>query len=131
MLVRGSALGFVLALAAMFGLHWPLQSEALNGLALFLALTAFVYPGALLAQRAGRAVAAAEIAVGAVVFVTAWLGVAQHPLWLAAGYLAHGIWDWGHHIGRIPTRTAGWFPPACAVFDIVIAGYAAWLSMSL
>lgn len=131
MLVRGAALGFVLAAVAMFGLHWPLESEALNGLALFLAFTGCVYPGALLAQPAGRGVAASEISVAAAVFFCAWMGLAWHPLWIALGYLGHGIWDWGHHAERIPTRTAKWFPPACAVFDIVIAGYAAWISMSL
>ncbi len=127
---RGAALGAILAGVAIFGIHWPLESEALNGLALFLALTACTYPGALLAQSTGRAVAAAELALAAAVFATAWLGIAHDPLWLAAGYLAHGIWDWGHHIGRIPTRTAGWFPPACAVFDLIVAVYAAWLAVA-
>lgn len=126
---RAALLGAVLAAAAIAGLHWPLEGEALNGLALFLALTACVYPGALLAQSTGRAVAAAELLVGAAVFAAAWLGVAHHPLWLAAGYLGHGLWDWGHHAGRVATRTAGWFPPACGVFDIVIAAYAAWLAV--
>jgi len=129
MLGRAAALGAILAVFAIFGLHWPLEDEALNGLALFLAFTACVYPGALLAQQAGRRVAAAEIAVAAAVFAAAWLGVAHHPLWLAAGYLTHGIWDWGHHINRIPTRTTKWFPPACAAFDVVVAGYAALLAM--
>ncbi len=131
MLARGAALGAILAVVAMFGLRWPLESEALNGLALFLAFTACVYPGALLAQHAKRGVAASETAVAAAVFATAWLGVAHHPLWLAAGYLAHGIWDWGHHVDRIPTRTAKWFPPACAAFDVVVAFYAAWPAMTL
>ena len=131
MVIRAAALGAVLAVFAIFGLHWPLESETLNGLALFLAFTACVYPGALLAQHVGHGVAAAEIGVAAAVFATAWLGVAHHPLWLAAGYLAHGVWDWGHHIERIPTRTAKWFPPACAAFDVVVAFYAAWLAVTL
>ena len=129
-LFRAAALGAILAVFAIFGLHWPLESEALNGLALFLALTACVYPGALLAQHAGRGVAISEIGVAAAVFATAWLGVAHDPMWLAAGYLAHGVWDWAHHIGHVPTRTAKWFPPACAVFDVVIAGYAVWLVLA-
>lgn len=128
---RGAALGAILAVVAITGLHWPLRSEALNGLALFLALTACVYPGALLAQSTASATAASELAVGIAVFAAAWLGVAHDPLWLAAGYLAHGIWDWGHHAGRIPTRTARWFPPACGVFDVTVAAYAAWLAASL
>lgn len=129
MVKRAAALGAVLAVFALAGVHWPLESEALNGLALFLAFTACVYPGALLAQPSLRWVAASELGVAAAVFLSAWLGVAHHPLWLAAGYLGHGLWDWLHHADRIPTRTAGWFPPACAAFDIVIAGYAGWLSV--
>jgi len=128
MLARGAALGAILSVVAMFGLHWPLQSEALNGLALFLALTACIYPGALLAQPARRTLVAAELAVCIAVFAAAWLGIAHHPLWLAAGYLAHGVWDWGHHAGHIATRTARWFPPACGVFDVAVAAYAAWLA---
>jgi len=130
MLARGAAFGAILVGAAIVGLHWPLESEALNGLALFLALTACVYPGALLAQPARRTVATSELAVGTAVFASAWLGIAHDPLWLAVGYFGHGVWDWAHHVGRIPTRTAGWFPPACGVFDIVIAAYAAWLALA-
>ena len=129
MFVRATTLGVLLAVCAIVGLHWPLESEALNGLALFLAFTGCVYPGALLAQPSRRWVAVSEIGVGAAIFLCAWMGVAQHPLWIAIGYLAHGLWDWGHHTDHIPTRTANWFPPACAAFDVVVAGYGAWLSI--
>ena len=129
MLIRALALGVVLAVFAIFGLHWPLAEEALNGLALFLALTACVYPGALLAQTVRRPVAVAEIGVGAAVFVCAWIGVAYDPLWIAVGYFLHGLWDWAHHTKHVPTRIAGWFPPACAVFDAVVGAYAAWLAI--
>ena len=129
MVKRAAALGAVLAVSAILGLHWPLESEALNGLALFLAFTGCVYPGALLAQRSTRRVAVSEIGVAAAVFLSAWLGVAQHPLWLALGYLGHGLWDWAHYVDRVPTRTATWFPPACAAFDVVVASYAAWLAI--
>ncbi len=43
MWLRAAALGAVIALVAIAGLHWPLEREALNGLALFLAFTACVY----------------------------------------------------------------------------------------
>jgi hypothetical protein len=129
MLIRAAALGAILAVCAIAGLHWPLESEALNGLALFLALTACVYPGALLAQKARPWVAVAETGVGATVFVCAWIGVAHDPLWIAIGYLVHGVWDWTHHVNRVPMRVAAWFPPLCAAFDVVVAAYAAWLSV--
>jgi len=127
MLTRAAALGALLAVVAMAGLHWPFHNEALNGLALFLAFTGCVYPGALLAQRSKQWVATSELGVGIAILASAWMGVAIHPLWLAAGYFGHGVWDWFHHAGGIPTKVAGWFPPACAAFDFLIALYAAWL----
>ena len=127
MFVRASVLGVILALSAIIGLHWPLRDEALNGLALFLAFTACVYPGAVLAQNAKRWVSLSEIAIGIAVLACAWLGVTRQPLWIVVGYLVHGVWDWGHHSKHVPTRTKAWFPPTCAAFDFAIAGYTAWL----
>lgn len=121
---RGALLGLCLAVAAVVGLHWPLESQAEVGLALFLALTACVYPGALLAQVTARNVAVGELTVGIVVFACAWLGLLYGAVWLAVGYAVHGVWDWLHHGKVVPVRTREWFPPACAVFDAVIAAYA-------
>lgn len=121
---RGALLGLCLAVAAVAGLHWPLASQAEIGLALFLSLTACVYPGALLAQVAMRNVAVGEVMVGIVVFGCAWLGLLYGAVWLAVGYALHGVWDWLHHRKVVPVRTREWFPPACAVFDAVIAAYA-------
>lgn len=129
MLNRAAALGAILAVCAIAGLHWPLESEALNGLALFLAFTGCVYPGALLAQDSRPLVIVSEVCVGAAVLICAWLGVAQHPIWIAIGYFAHGLWDWLHHTEHVPTRTAPWFPPACGAFDFAVAVYAVWLSV--
>jgi len=129
MFLRASVLGVILGACAIAGLHWPLESEALNGLALFLAFTACVYPGAVLAQRPKRWVSLSEIGVGLIIFACAWLGVAENPLWITVGYLTHGLWDWGHHAKHIPTKTRDWFPPTCATFDIVVGGYAAWLTL--
>ena len=129
MSTRAATLGALLAVFAIVGLHWPLENEALTGLALFLAFTACVYPGALLAQHSRPWVTVSEMGVGAAIFLCAWLGVAQHPLWIAVGYVGHGIWDWLHHTDHIPLRTAFWFPPTCAAFDFVVALYAVWLSL--
>ncbi len=43
--------------------------------------------------------------------------------WLALGYAIHAAWDWAHGAGVFPTRVAGWFPPACAVFDFMIDAF--------
>ncbi len=51
------------------------------------------------------------------------LGAVVSVAWLAAGYLVHGLWDWAHDAGAIRTRVSAWFPPACAVFDFLIAAF--------
>lgn len=127
--MRAAVFGAVIAVVAIAVLHWPFENQVLNGLALFLAFTACVYPGALLAQQSSRRTVVSEIGAGGATFVLAWMGVAYHPLLIALGYVWHGIWDWLHHTDYVATRTARWFPPACAAFDFVVAAYAAWLAV--
>jgi hypothetical protein len=90
-------------------------------MALFLALTACVYPGALLAQSQRPATALAELAVAGAVYACALLGMTTTAAWLTVGYVLHGVWDWLHEARVVPTRVAGWFPPLCAAFDIAVA----------
>jgi len=117
--------GLVLAGGMILVAHNPMAPYAVALLACFLAFTACVYPGALLAQEIGRRTAAAELAVGAAVFAAALLSIAHAPEWLIAGYALHGGWDWLHHSGHVETRVALWFPPACAVYDFAIAAFVA------
>ena len=90
-------------------------------IALFLALTACVYAGALLAQQISFPIAVLELVVTAVVFALAVVGLRASTVALAAGYAIHGFWDLAHHPRAVPTRVASWFPPACAAFDFVVA----------
>ena len=76
-----------------------------------------------LAQQQGPGTTLGEVAVALAVFVCAFLGVADAAVWLAAGYALHGVWDWFHDIEAVPTRVSRWFPPACAAFDFVVAGF--------
>ncbi|MBT8447493.1 MAG: hypothetical protein KJO38_10105 [Gammaproteobacteria bacterium] len=115
--------GCALAAIASAAVHAPLSAYAAPLLALFLALTACVYLGALLAQRQTRGVAAAEIAVSSIVFSCAVMGTIAAAYWLAVGYALHGAWDWAHDRKLIATKVASWFPPACAAFDFVIAAF--------
>lgn len=123
MWLRASALGAIMALLAIIALHWPLENEALTGLALFLALTACVYPGALLAQEANSRTVLCEVCFSMAIFACAWVGLAIYPLLIAFGYAGHGLWDWLHHTEHVATKTSRWFPPACAAFDFIIAAY--------
>ena len=101
--------------------HLTPAPYGLQLVALFLALTASVYPGALLNQSASGPVIAAELGVAALVFGMAAFGLGTSTLWLAAGYALHGAWDCLHHPRVVTTRVATWFPPFCAGFDFVVA----------
>ena len=115
-------LGLLIAVIAVRLFHLATAPGDVQLFTLFLAYTACVYPGAGLSdgQRPWLAI---EAAFSALVFLCAWLGLSQSPIWLAAGYGVHGAWDLAHHPRLIRTRIVGWFPPICAVFDFAVAGY--------
>lgn len=113
--------GLVLGLLFVLLVHTLPPQPARQLIALFLALTACVYAGALLAQRLSAPVALLELAVTAVVFALAAVGLRSATTYLALGYAIHGVWDFLHHPRAVPTRVAEWFPPLCAAFDFVVA----------
>ncbi len=116
-------MGAALAVVTAVAIHFPFADVAVPLLSLFLALTACVYLGALLAQRQSTGVVVSELAVGIGVFLCAVLGILVSGLWLAGGYAVHGIWDWAHDTGVVTTQVSSWFPPACALFDFIIAAF--------
>jgi hypothetical protein len=124
MKLRAALLGLTAALVGIVGVHLPFPAYSRLVLALFLALTACVYPGALLAQTAKPTTALAELAVAGVVYGCALLGMTHSAVWLAVGYGLHGLWDWLHDVRVVPTTVAGWFPPLCATFDFAVAVFA-------
>ena len=119
--MKGALAGLALAVIAGTLIHGPLASQGRIAMGLFLALTACVYLGALLAQKQTKGAVGSELAVAAVVFLCSYFGVTASVLWLALGYAVHGAWDWVHHVGAVSTKVADWFPPACAVFDLAMA----------
>jgi len=112
-----------LLLGALFVLlvHTIPPQPARQLIALFLALTACVYAGAVLAQQLPAHVVALELLITSAVFAFAAVGLRSATAYLAAGYIVHGVWDLFHHPRAIGTRVAGWFPPLCAAFDFVVA----------
>ncbi|MEE9208319.1 MAG: DUF6010 family protein [Gemmatimonadota bacterium] len=123
MRLRPVLLGCTAAAVAMASVHGPLAETGHLALALFLALTACTYPGALLAQNSSTMTVASELAVAATVLVLAYAGATGSVVWLGAGYALHGLWDWLHDLQLVSTRVATWFPPLCAAFDLVVAGW--------
>lgn len=54
----------------------------------------------------------------------AWLGLRRSPLWLAAGWAAHPLWDvFGHLLGGGAAFTPRWYALACISFDLVVGAY--------
>lgn len=119
--MKSFLIGIVLGLLFVLLVHTVQPQPARQLIALFLASTACVYCGALLAQPAPARFVALEVAMGMAVFACAVVGLRASTSALAAGYVLHGAWDLLHHPNAVPTRVAGWFPPLCAAFDFVVA----------
>jgi hypothetical protein len=63
------------------------------------------------------------LVAGAFMFVGVIALGNDSPLVLAAGYAAHGLWDAVHHPRGVSTPVRNWYPPFCAVFDVVVAAF--------
>ena len=55
--------------------------------------------------------------------------IRRPPLWLALGYLGHGLWDALHGHG-IPAVLPAWYAPACLGFDWAVAAVLLWRARS-
>jgi hypothetical protein len=52
----------------------------------------------------------------------AYLGVQhQSSQLLGLGFIAHAAWDAVHHDHHGPTEVKAWYPPFCAVADLILA----------
>lgn len=90
-------------------------------LAVFLASMAALYFGFAVVDGRLRWLAA-EVLVGGALLGFAVAGLRVAPGFLAAGFVAHATWDFAHHPRGIQTEVAWWFPPLCAVYDLILAG---------
>jgi hypothetical protein len=82
---------------------------------------------ALIDRRPGRIVLEAASAAGTMAAAIASL--LGSPAWLAAGFIAHVVWDLMHHngINRIDTHAVpGWYASACMAYDLPV-GIAAFI----
>ena len=97
------------------------RDDALVYNAILLGGIGSVYVGFAIAD--GRRSAIAVQMVSALAFLgVAYYGYAwDSRVLLGIGFLAHGAWDWLHHDGHGPTEVRTWYPPFCAVADVVLA----------
>lgn len=92
-------------------------------LALLLAAAAAVYVGGAIALDA----APTFQTLGFAAFLYAALAGWQRPIVLAAGWLAHAVWDVGHLAGMQSVLPV-WYEVGCVVADPLIAVYLVWLA---
>jgi hypothetical protein len=89
--------------------------------ALLLAAIAWVYVGfALLDGRQGNV--ALEGFVAFAFLALALLSLIYSPYLIAAGFVAHGLWDLIHHSRAVTTSVPTWYPRFCAMYDFAYAG---------
>ncbi len=59
--------------------------------------------------------------------LVAVLGARRWPALLAAGWAGHALWDLLLHPASGSAYVPGWYPAACAGFDVVVGAYLGWL----
>lgn len=124
----------VVAAAALAGLTmvsiaWLPVAERRVTEGVMLAVVAAIYIGFALAERSGVNLVI-ELAFATAILVIVFIGLAESRYWIAAGLVAHGVWDLLHHPRHpvIGTRELPrWYPPACLVFDFPVAAFVAFL----
>lgn len=117
-----ASVGALLACATAAVLATGLVPSPLAFHALLLAAIAWIYVGFALQDGRGSAMVV-ESLVAFAFFVTALFGLVHAPYVIAAGFVAHALWDVLHHdsVAGIGTSLPAWYPRFCAVYDVVHA----------
>ena len=71
-----------------------------------------------------------ESLVGSLFLAAAVLGFRRNLWIVAAGLFAHGVMDFFHHHLISNPGVPPWWPAFCSAYDVVAAGYLAWLIVS-
>lgn len=95
--------------------------------AILLSIIAAIYIGFSIADGR-KTVQWTEIGVAIAFMLIALFGLWINPWFLVAGYISHGLWDWLHHADHVELEIATWYPPFCAVVDLVLGiGLIYWI----
>ena len=121
--VKDLFIGLVLAIIVCTLVSLLPPGYAIDFFAAFLALTSAGYFGSALTEgKVGSLVV--ETLVCLAVFATALAGLWYSSVWLSVGFFAHGLWDLFHRPHRFGARVKMlWFPPACLIYDWIVALY--------
>jgi hypothetical protein len=118
---RGMAGGFALAVLGTAFAALASHDNAVVFDAVLLAAIAWVYIGFAIAEGRPSSIAVQIVAGAAFLLAACYGALWDSPQMLGAGFLAHGIWDCVHHNDHGPTHVRAWYPPFCAVADLVLA----------
>jgi hypothetical protein len=120
----GAAVGAVLSVVMVAPL-WPFLSWSAGFafLAVQLGFIGGVYFGFAVSRGSVGELAMEFLVAGTFMFVGAIAFGTKSPVVLAAGYLAHAGWDAVHHPRVVTTPVRSWYPPFCAVFDLVVTAF--------
>jgi hypothetical protein len=123
MAVLALATGLVLGLALVGYTRGKPWRRELRILAIGLVVAALIYVAFAIGGVASARWLGLE-SVGVLLFGgVAWLGFRRWPAVLAAGWVAHVLWDVLLHLeGAGAAYTPGWYPWLCLSFDLVVAG---------
>lgn len=117
----GAAVGFGLAVVMLAPLLLLSKLAGLQFLAVMLGFIGAIYFGFAVADGSVRSLAVEFPVSGVFLALGAVALWADSPVVLAAGYAAHGLWDFVHHPRAVTTPVRNWYPPFCVVFDVVTA----------
>src|SRR5574341_2016789 len=95
------------------------RAMALELLAAVLFAIAAVYLGYALVDGRKRELLIELANIGVTVGL-ALLGLWAAPIWLAVGYLTHGLWDAAHHPWGVQTAIPRWYIPFCLIYDWMV-----------
>ena len=111
--------------AQLGGTVWMLILAAVM-IPLSLTVAAVIYVG--FAAVGGSATWILYETAGVAVFsAMARLGMRRSPIWLAAGWALHPIWDAALHLqGSGATLAPEWYVVACISFDLLVAAFIHW-----
>ena len=120
--LRGILLGAVLSLPAIALGLWLPYYIALSFFVVLLGMTAGVYFGFALHDGRKLVILAETVLLLPFMFL-AMAALNLDVRLLALGFFLHGLWDLAHHPRAVPTKVVPWYPPACLVFDWILAAF--------
>jgi len=115
---------FVIALAAvtcLVGYNLPFY-PAQDFYSILLAMIAGVYIG-FAVNDGRRPILVLEIAAALGFCALVLLGMWKWPWLIVLGYFLHAVWDLLHHPRKLGASVRPWYPPACAIYDVLVGGF--------